>query len=200
MNYWFKFLPAVCLVLSSAICPASISAQVQMQRTCETPLIRAIQSRDVQKALQIIRLRGDLNTRACQEATTALIEAISDGMEEIAHALISHGADVNLSDAKHVSPLMAAAFYCRLGLASALLHDGANVNAVDSDGLSPLIYAANSCKEGELTALLLRSGAKVNVVDNDGETALMVAVIRGDEFAVKELVAGGADLATRFTG
>jgi len=189
-----------CTVLFFAICalsPYSYGAQLPSPEGCKTPLIRAIHFRDVNKARELMGAGSDLNAPDCPEGTTPLIESIADGIPEISHDLIQRGADVNRTDSKDVSPLMVAAFNCSFDLVSMLLRYGGNVNAKDSDGLTALMNAAANCSNGEITAILLRSGAKVNVIDNDGESPLMLASRQGDEFAVKELIAAGADLSVK---
>jgi ankyrin repeat protein len=180
-------------------CPACYGARalqqaVSSQRNCDTPLIVAIHKRNDSEARKLIREKADLSVKACEEGETPLGEAIAQGQTDIAKEIILAGANVNIADNKGTSPLMYASFYCEEDVVSLLVKHGANVNATDSDGTSALMNAAYQCKSGSIVAVLLRSRANVNSQSNTGDTALILAVVHADEFAVKELVAAGADL------
>jgi Ankyrin repeats (3 copies) len=176
------------------VCPMSgRSATRQVASPCETSLILAIRLRKTDEVRKLIRSNVNLNERACPEGNTALFEALGS-QPEIAKELIEAGADPNETDTKKTSPLMSAAFYCYDGIVSSLLKKGAKINMEDSDGESALMYAASRCMDGKITALLLRSGASINHRNNVGETALTTAAFYGNETAVMELVAAGADI------
>jgi ankyrin repeat protein len=163
-------------------------------RECDTPLIKAIHARDVQRAQEIAGSDVRLDEQVCGEGETALIESIATGMKQISADLIAAGANVNLADRKGVSPLMYAAWYCEEDVLSFLLKRDANVKAVDSDGSSALMYASYACENANVLAKLLKARADVNAKTKEGATALTLAASRGAECAVRLLVIAGADV------
>jgi len=184
------------LVILPLCCPALAWAQTSLPTPddCGSPLLRSIYERDVRKIQRIIDSGSDLNFKGCEEGTTPLIESIGEGLPEVAKELILAGADPNLADNEGVSPLMVASWYCRDELVSLLLKRGVAVNATDTDGKSALMNAAYVCGGGKIVSILLKSGAAVNLRTKDGETSLTIAAFSGNESAVRQLVAGGADL------
>jgi ankyrin repeat protein len=176
-----------CISLHAQVAPAA-------QRDCDTPLIAAIHKQDIETARKLIDSGSDLNAKVCGEGETALTESIAEGQSVIARELIRKGANVNLADNKHSSPLMYAAFNCDEGTVSLLLKYRAIVNAIDSDGSSALMNAAYQCSDGRIVLRLIRQGAKVNLQSNTGNTALTLGVEWGNESAIIELIAAGANL------
>ena len=187
----FLFLLALFLTL-----PASSWAQsiIPPWRDCGSQLLGAIYSRDVNKAEKLIDARKDINFRGCPEETTPVIEAIGEYLPELAKKLILAGADPNLATKAGTTPLIMAAFYCQNELVPLLLERGALVNAAARDGTTALMNAAQSCDDGKIIRQLLQAGASVNLRARDGDTALTVAAFYGNESAVRQLVAAGADL------
>jgi ankyrin repeat protein len=162
-------VPRFLLLSFAARLPLLLTSPLQAQDlkpsidrvSCESPLIQAIQRRDIERSIRLIHESKDINIKSCPEGETALSESIADGPPQLTILPIKRGADLNLSDAKGVSPLMQASFTCQLDTVSALLRRGANINAVDSEGASALMHAASSCTDGNIVALLLRSGANL---------------------------------------
>jgi ankyrin repeat protein len=154
----------------------------------------AIYKRDIPEIQRIVRSNVDLNQKVCETGVTALHEAIAEGLPEIAKDLIQAGANPNAGATDGVSVLMAAAFYCQDDVVSLLLKKGANVNAVDLGGDTALMQAAQNCTDGHVVARLLRSGASTNSRTKSGWTALAVAAFYGNESAVQQLVAVGAEV------
>jgi len=153
------------------------------QKTCQTPLIAAIQKRDSADAKELINSGVDLNAKDCN-GTTALIESIALDQFEISEKLVLAGASLKVVDNRNTSPLMIAAWYCREDTVALLLAHGANVNTVDNDGYSPLMHSVQNCEDGRVPALLLRLGAKIGTTAKNGDTALFIASIHGNEQVV----------------
>ncbi|KAL4792564.1 ankyrin repeat-containing domain protein [Aspergillus venezuelensis] len=116
---------------------------------------------------------------------SALCFAIAYGHESIAILLLENGADVNLRDGYHRTPLRLT--NGREPLLKLLLDRGANVNSRDEMGRSPLMTAVNDGNVNSIL-LLLRAGARVNIKDNRGQSALFQAVERNSSIAVMKLL------------
>jgi len=186
----FQLQALMVIIVGSFALPATCSGH---SSSCETPLIKAIRSRNSSEIRRLIKAGANLNEKACPEGNTALFEAIGS-KPELAKELILAGADPNLTAANGASPLMAAASYCLDDIAFLLLKKGAQLNASDSAGYTPLMQAADECTDGKMVALLVRAGASLNAKTKTGKTALIVAAFYGNEAAVMELAAAGADL------
>jgi ankyrin repeat protein len=72
---------------------------------------------------------------------SALMYAARDGRVEEARLLLDNGADIELSEANDISPLLMALLNNQLGVASLLLDYGATVNVDDFYGRTPLFAA-----------------------------------------------------------
>ena len=111
------------------------------------------------------------------------------GQNDMLRALLSSGADVNMTKVDHYTPLMAA---CENGHKSC---EGANVNACAVNGNSAAILtAANG--SAECLDLLIQAGADVNQMTNQQMTALQCAVMAGNKQCVKLLAQTDADINT----
>jgi len=166
----------------------------EASKPCErTTLMLAIYQRNLPEIGRLISSGKDLNAKACPEGITALTEAIAEGLPEVARELILAGANANDTSTDGGTPLKVAAFYCQDQTVSLLLKNGAKVNAADNDGGTPLMEAAANCTEGPTVTRLLRAGADVNSRTKRGDTPLNAAVFYGNELAVKQLLAAGAD-------
>ncbi|KAJ7078559.1 ankyrin repeat-containing domain protein [Mycena belliarum] len=121
---------------------------------------------------------------------TALHQAIINGFDETAGALITGGADVNARvesrgngsgnlDRAGTTPLILACgfrfveHHAKLPtrIAQLLLVAGADITAVDSSGCSAIHYAIQAC-DLTLVTMLLEHGAKIPAPDPDGGCAL----------------------------
>ncbi len=113
--------------------------------------------------------------------STALGNAAAGGYEEIVELLLSHGADVSISD-----PVSGAAKNGYEKIVRLLLDHGANPNCVQW-----AIYGHHV----EIVQILLDHGADINQkVDNSGRTPLQAAVESGVEEIVKLLINKGANV------
>ena len=91
------------------------------------------------------------------------------------------------------APLSISAFAGDLGGVRTILSRGAAPNAMDPDGLTPLMWAARAGRVEAIHALL-QAGSDPNLHDTHGNgwTALLHAIHKGKEDAVRALVEGGA--------
>lgn len=93
---------------------------------------------------------------------------------DLAHLLLSLGADVNARDTYGATPLLLACIDGRPDIVRLFIKHGADVNAKSKPGDTPLHWA---CLHGHTSTarLLLDHGADVNAKDKEGNTPLDVA-------------------------
>ena len=96
------------------------------------------------------------------------------GTDSMIQLLIKHGADVNESDNKGVTPLAKAIAHQRLDSAKLLIAAGADVNCVDNMGYTPLIAAVERGDEPAVK-LLLKSGADMSILASTGRSVFEIA-------------------------
>jgi ankyrin repeat protein len=165
-----------------------------VNETGAAPLQYAILAlqRDMKKheaiALYLIGKGANPNrTQACHEGEGApmLALAISQGLEEVAVALLDHGADMHwkqgpcVIDEREMSPggvnlLMWTAGWNAARVAGVLLDRGADVNETDANGLTPLMHAAK-CGRPEMAELFISRGANLGLQDKDGHDVIYYA-------------------------
>src|ERR1700730_765757 len=139
-------LELVAMILFLALCfPLVTLGQTSEKdwRDCETPLIAAVHKRDSADVIRNIKSGVDLNAKPC--GVTALFEAIVYDETNVVEELLAKGADPNVLDSTDVSPLSAAAFYCREAILPLLISHGADVNSVDREGYSALMGSTQNC-------------------------------------------------------
>lgn len=109
---------------------------------------------------------------------------------QIAHSLVSNGANVNLADENGNTPLHMAARAGRYRMVAYLLEAGARVTATNEQGRTPLYLAVigNNLRSARL---LLRHGANPNTRAGD-TTALELALNKGYRDMADLLAAHGA--------
>jgi ankyrin repeat protein len=100
--------------------------------------------------------------------------------------LIDKGADVNVADQFHKTPLHLAAAHKFSAMTGVLLAAGAKVNLADDFGCTALHDAARS-GAAENLALLLKAGASPAIADAFGVTPRQLARERGCDTIVAEL-------------
>jgi beta-lactamase regulating signal transducer with metallopeptidase domain len=130
--------------------------------------------------------------RAPHGSSLELIEAIRDGDDARAFALIEAGADVNGRWPGDGTPLIAAARHGRLDLARALVARGADANLPCPGDGNPLIMAA-AAGDLDMVRFLVERGADVNAVVRGDETPLINAAAQGALPVVRYLVERGAE-------
>ncbi|KMT09008.1 hypothetical protein BVRB_6g137160 isoform A [Beta vulgaris subsp. vulgaris] len=113
------------------------------------------------------------------------------GNVDVLLLLITHGADVNMTNFFGKTGLHYAAKRGWLPIAKTLVLVGAHVNARDKAGNTPLHNAA-CIGNLELCELFLQHGAEIDAVDTSGLTPLMIAAIRAKKEVVVLLIRRGA--------
>jgi hypothetical protein len=117
---------------------ADVNAQDARGRT---PLMAAVQSRDLATLRALIESGADVNARDKMQSTALLRSAGAFGQLELVRLLLAEGADVNVQDNNGMTPLMWAARWGDAVRVQALLDAGADVAIVDKTGQTALAWA-----------------------------------------------------------
>jgi len=184
----------------------------------ETILMTATLAGNAEVVRQLLAAGAQPN-RSVVRGQTALMWAAGRGNGDVVAALIDYGADVHARSETRShyvktekpqdsppdykvwvedggnTPLLFAARSGDLRSVQLLLDAGADANAESAFGTSPTIMATHSGNTATLSALLA-AGADPNA-DAGGHTALHVAVLRGNNDAVKVLLDHGAAVNTK---
>ena len=183
----------------------------------ETVVMTAARSGNAEVVEQLLAGGADPNTKAAR-GQTALMWAAAQSHSDVVEVLLTYDADVHarsevwselhktdLAQASHSdyqiwvqqggnTPLMFAARAGDVTSAALLVAAGADVNVESASGLSATTLAAHS-NYADVVESLLESGADPNAAQG-GYTALHAAILRGNERAVRTLLAHGADANT----
>jgi quinoprotein dehydrogenase-associated probable ABC transporter substrate-binding protein len=106
-----------------------------------TPLAIAAQNAKVKATVVLLSAGADVNAPVAKGGYTPLMLASISGSNEVASALIEHGAKVNAANPGGVTALMIAAAGNKSTLAALLLKAGADANARSEDGRTALSIA-----------------------------------------------------------
>ena len=122
-----------------------------------------------------------------------LHDAAATGDMRQVSAMLSAGANANVTASDGETPLHHAAREGHVEVAKSLLGAGANADARDADGCTPLHWAAKMGRAGTAGALL-GGGASVNArCGGINETALIVATQEGHVDVMRTLLGANAD-------
>jgi ankyrin repeat protein len=127
-----------------------------------TPLSQAASATRLEAVQVLLEHNADIKSQSHDGETplnAAVRGSFSDGtMIAIMRRLLEHGADPNICDDNHTTPLHRASSYGLLDAARLLLSYGAKVDEKDKEGMTPFELAAS---EGhvEMTKLLVEHGA-----------------------------------------
>uniref|UniRef100_A0A0G4HUX3 Uncharacterized protein n=1 Tax=Chromera velia CCMP2878 TaxID=1169474 RepID=A0A0G4HUX3_9ALVE len=151
-----------------------------------TPLLYAAQS-GLLDLVRLLQRRGaDVNSKTTDAlCRTSIFPAIGYGHRDVVETLLNHGARVNDTDGKGLTPLHQTAVIFdevprdHRDIAELLISRGADIHARVESGATVLHLAAWIGALG-VTELLLESGADLHATSNDGSTALHF-VARTDE-------------------
>ena len=127
-----------------------------------TPLHWAAFFQHLESVQLLLEHNVDINPRSGIN-TTPLFEAVSYALSsskkvDIVRRLLEHGADTNICDYRHLTPLHKASFWGFLEVAHLLLSYGAKADVKDDKGMTPF-QMASSKGHHEIAQLLLEHGA-----------------------------------------
>jgi uncharacterized protein len=179
------------LWLVATLCGSSLGAAGN-----GAPLADAVQHRDTQAVVSLLKTRADVNAPQTDGATPLHWAAYLEDAETTA-LLIRAGAKVDTRNNYGVTPLSLAAGNGNAAIIDQLLKGGADPNDAVRAGETPLMLAARTGKADAVNALL-GAGAKVDAKETwNGQTALMWAAAAGHGPVVQVLVEHGADIHAR---
>lgn len=159
-----------------------------------TPLIRAITTGESEQVRLLLAKGADANECYGEDEEPALMVAAIEKREQICEQLIAAGADVNATDTRGYTPLMAAVCADSLNIVKMLLTAGADVNHSCPQSSSTALHDAATGNHPEIIRVLLAAGAHVNAPENnEGNTVLMCAVQALAPEITELLLAAGAD-------
>jgi ankyrin repeat protein len=161
---------------------------------------------------RVVSLLFKLLAQAENKIASHLIR--SESHDELLHALIVRGLDVEVEDDTHLAtPLIWAVSRGNVSIVSELIRRGANLEAVVqikkfdgfypphhrvipklNQGVTPLLEVAASGQE-EIVKILVDSGAKLEVKDSWGYSPLTRAIQAGAKSSIKLLLDRTADMA-----
>ncbi len=149
------------------------------------------------------------------------LNAVVSGNLEMVQAMIESGIDVNASDTKGVTPLMAASFKGHEKLVQYFIDYGADLTQKSKEGLTAMDYAIqkekyeiariikkaieNEQKNPRIFSIIekgnvhhlerfIEHGFNVNMVNEEGDSPLMKAIGKADLEMAKILLSAGADM------
>ncbi|WP_100539492.1 ankyrin repeat domain-containing protein [Paenibacillus sp. GM2FR] len=116
-----------------------------------------------------------------------LIEYAEQGNTEQVRQLLQSGADINATDERGRTAVMAATYHNHVGTVEALIQAGADINIRDHQLNNVFLYAG---AEGmmEILQLAIDADADVTLTNRYGGTALIPASDRGHVKIVQELL------------
>lgn len=163
------------------------------ENTGQCCLHTAITKGYISFSMQLIQdKRVQLNTSTRDGAWSPLHLAVMIGSLELATALLSAGAIVDMVDADGQTPLLLACLGGRLEIVRLLLDNRANPAHQNKQAHSALHYLAAFCRERQLLEGLVGAGADVNAKSLKLNTPLHFAAMNGNEVATQVLLAHGA--------
>ena len=140
--------------------------------------------------LDSLLLQSGVNLQKNMQLMAAVL---SDSISTV-ETLLDNGADANtVGGAKGSTPLIEAAAYGHVKMASLLLKHNADANARDKRGVTALAVAAANGNT-EYASLLTHNGVEIDVRTDDGLTPLMFAVTNGFEDTARTLIEKRSDI------
>jgi ankyrin repeat protein len=153
-----------------------------------TPLYLVAVAGETGKARRLLEAGADANRISAGPTDgSPLCAAACWGYRETVELLLAHGADPNLAEDEHMTPLAWAAAGMHPEVARRLLTAGANPDR-GAGPRTPLIWAVERGSI-ETVRVLLEHGADPTVTDRNGRTAVDLAMSTGQSAIVEALEA-----------
>ena len=155
----------------------------------ETPLLLAVDSRDVAAVQTLIEAGAHVNM-ADRAGHTAMSCAVRNGNLDVIRTLIAAKADLEYRYKKGETVLMRVVSFGRIETVNALISAGADVNARD-DSYAPVLSYADCAEKVDV---LIAACADIHARDRYGCTPLMAAAKYRLADVVDALLLAGADI------
>ncbi|XP_013879446.1 histone-lysine N-methyltransferase EHMT1 [Austrofundulus limnaeus] len=153
---------------------------------------------DLQRVIQLLVDGKDPNVLMDgQNKRTPLHTAAAEGHQEICHMLVQAGANLDMFDDEHRTPLMAACENNQLNTVLYLLRAGAAVGHKDLRGFTCLHLAAKLGHYDIISHLLNKASRHINCQDDGGWTPITWAIEHKHKEVVHLLLSKGADVNLR---
>jgi ankyrin repeat protein len=180
------------LSLAAMLCISSLAAAAGR----DAPLADAVQGRDQQAVMSLLKRHADVNAPQSDGATALHWAAYLEDADTTAR-LIRAGAKVDTPNNYGVTPLALASGNGNATIIDRLLKGGADPNRAVRAGETPLMLAART-GQADAVKVLLSGGAHVNAKEAwNGQTALMWAAAAGHGAVVRVLIDQKADIHAR---
>lgn len=130
-----------------------------------------------------------------EENSTPLHAAVDGGHFSVVEVLLKHGADPTHIKEDQPPPVHVACSQGKLDMVQLMVrHAGKKIlQSHDQFGQTPLHRSASGINCTHILSYLIAEGVEVNPIDNNGRTPLVYAIFVGSLWAVKDLLAHGAD-------
>jgi len=174
------------------VCLVMVALSATIDGAGDTPLAKAVKSRDLNAVRTLAKSRTDVNARS-GDGSTPLLWAAHNSDVEIARVLVAAGAEVDAANRYGVTPLLEASRIGDAPMMALLLKAGADPARSHPETETSLMAASRS---GSVPAvrLLLEGKVDVNAAETvQKTTALMWAATEGHADVVDLLLTAGAD-------
>ena len=147
-----------------------------------------------QDCVKVLLKAGSNPNITSNERYTSLHAAVNGGYSRtIISKIIDHGADVNVTNKKNVTPLMIACHKRITYAINILLNAGADPNISDAKGNTCIQNAVGKGCSKDALETIVNHRADVNAVNKKHATALMIACASSNKDAINVLLDAGAD-------
>lgn len=163
-----------------ALAALTLATPGQAQFSDSYKFLEAVRKKDGDAVTNALAEPGStlINTRDITSGDTALHIVVARRDKLWLDFLIAKGANVNLRNAKGVSPLALASSMNFIEGVEVLVAKGARVDEPSQTGETPLIAAVHT-RNIEMMRILLKAGADPDRADNSGRTARDYATLEG---------------------
>lgn len=168
------------LIAMAMLLAAAVATPAQAQFSDSYKFLEAVRKKDGQAVTDALDQPGSnlVNTRDITSGETALHIVTNRRDLMWMQFLIGKGANVNVRDAKGVTPLVSAVNANFIEGVELLVSKGARLDESNNAGETPLITAVHNRNVG-LMRILLKAGADPDRSDNSGRTARDYARLAG---------------------